>query len=82
LLVITDLPGVLLAPVCSRRTGHLVTADVGEPTAEDLAHLVDLAEAGRYRTVRDRTYDCANASWRPATAPPSRSPGEMAPAAR
>jgi hypothetical protein len=51
LLVITDLPGLLLAPVCSRRTGHLGTADVGEPTAEDLANLVDLAEAGRSATA-------------------------------
>ena len=60
LLVITDLPGLLLAPVRSRRTGHLVTGDVGELTAEDLAHLVDLAEAGHYRAVRDRTYDLAD----------------------
>ncbi len=60
LLVITDLPGLLLAPLRSRRTGHLVTADVGKPTAEDLAFLVDLAEAGAYRAVRDRTYDLAD----------------------
>jgi NADPH:quinone reductase-like Zn-dependent oxidoreductase len=60
LLVITDLPGLLLAPVRSRRTGHLVTADVGKSTAEDLAYLVDLAEAGHYRAVRDRTYDLAD----------------------
>ncbi|HWU06716.1 MAG TPA: NAD(P)-dependent alcohol dehydrogenase [Streptomyces sp.] len=60
LLVITDLPGLLLAPVRSRRTGHLVTAEVGKSTAEDLAVLVDLAEAGHYRAVRDRTYDLAD----------------------
>ena len=60
LLVITDLRGLLLAPLRSRRTGHLVTADVGKPTAEDLAHLVDLAEAGSFQAVRDRTYDLAN----------------------
>ncbi|MFD2093129.1 NAD(P)-dependent alcohol dehydrogenase [Blastococcus deserti] len=60
LLVITDLRGLLLAPVRRRRTGHLVTADVGTPTAEDLAFLVDLAEAGAYRAVRDRTYDLAD----------------------
>ena len=60
LLVITDLPGLLLAPVRRRRTGHLVTADVGKPTAEDLAHLVDLAEAAAYRAVRDRTFDLAD----------------------
>ncbi|MGY1606242.1 zinc-binding dehydrogenase [Geodermatophilus sp. SYSU D00700] len=57
LLVVTDLPGLLLAPLRSRRTGHLVTADVGQATAEDL---VDLAEAGHYRAVRDRTYDLAD----------------------
>ena len=60
LLVITDLPGLLRAPVRSRRTGHPVTADVGKSTAEDLAYLVDLAEAGHYRAVRDRTYDLAD----------------------
>ncbi len=60
LLVITDLPGLLLAPLRRRRTGHLVTADVGTPTAEDLAFLVDLAEAGAYRAVRDRTYALAD----------------------
>ena len=57
LLVITDLAGLLLAPLRGRRTGHLVTADVGKLTAEDLAFLVDLAEAGAYRAVRDRTFD-------------------------
>ncbi|RFU21836.1 NAD(P)-dependent alcohol dehydrogenase [Geodermatophilus marinus] len=57
LLVITDLPGLLLAPMRRSRTGHLVTADVGTLTAEDLGHLVDLAEAGAYRPVRDRTFD-------------------------
>jgi NADPH:quinone reductase-like Zn-dependent oxidoreductase len=60
LLVITDLPGLLRAPLRSRRTGHLVTADVGKPTAEDLAFLVDLAESGAFRAVRDRTYDLAD----------------------
>jgi NADPH:quinone reductase-like Zn-dependent oxidoreductase len=60
LLVITDLRGLLRAPVRTRRTGHLVTADVGKSTAEDLAYLVDLAEAGRYRAVRDRTYDLSD----------------------
>ncbi len=58
--MITDLPGLLLAPVCSRRTGHLVTGDVGTLTAEDLAHLVGLAENGAYQAVRDRTYDLAD----------------------
>jgi NADPH:quinone reductase-like Zn-dependent oxidoreductase len=57
LLVVTDLLGLLRAPLRRRRTGKLVTADVGKPTAEDLAFLVELAEAGRYRAVRDRTFD-------------------------
>ncbi|MGY1618191.1 NAD(P)-dependent alcohol dehydrogenase [Geodermatophilus sp. SYSU D00691] len=60
LLVITDLPGLLLAPLRSRRTGHLVTADVGKPSAEDLAFLVGLAETGSYRAIRDRSYDLAD----------------------
>ena len=60
LLVITDLRGLLLAPLRRRRTGHLVTADVGTPTVEDLTFLVQLAEAGAYRAVRDRTYDLAD----------------------
>jgi NADPH:quinone reductase-like Zn-dependent oxidoreductase len=60
LLVITDLPGLLRAPLRSRRTGHLVTASPGKGTAEDLAALVDLAEAGSFRAVRDRTYDLAD----------------------
>ncbi len=60
LLVIADLPALLRAPLISRRTGHLVTGRVGTSTAEDLAVLVDLAEAGRYRAVRDRTYDLAD----------------------
>jgi NADPH:quinone reductase-like Zn-dependent oxidoreductase len=60
LLVIADLRGVLRAPWRSRRPGRLVTADAGKPTAEDLAFLVGLAEAGSYRAVRDRTYDLAD----------------------
>jgi NADPH:quinone reductase-like Zn-dependent oxidoreductase len=60
LLVIADLPAVLQAPVRSRRTGLLVTAGAGKPTAEDLAALVAHAEAGSYRAVRDRTYDLAD----------------------
>jgi NADPH:quinone reductase-like Zn-dependent oxidoreductase len=60
LLVIADLQAVLRARSRSRRTGNVVTASVGQPTAEDLAALVDLAEAGHYRAVRDRTYDIAD----------------------
>jgi NADPH:quinone reductase-like Zn-dependent oxidoreductase len=60
LLVITDLPGLLRAPLRSRRTGKLITADVGKWTGEDLAFLVDLAEAGSYQAVRDRTFALAD----------------------
>jgi NADPH:quinone reductase-like Zn-dependent oxidoreductase len=56
LLVIADLPAMLLAPVRSRRSGKRIIARAGKPTAEDLAFLVSLAEAGHYRAVRDRTY--------------------------
>jgi NADPH:quinone reductase-like Zn-dependent oxidoreductase len=60
LLVIADLPAVLLAPLRSKRTGLVITAGAGKPTAADLAALVDLAEGGDYRAVRDRTYDLAD----------------------
>jgi NADPH:quinone reductase-like Zn-dependent oxidoreductase len=60
LLVIADLPAVLRAPLRSRRTGHVITASPGKRTAEDLAALVDLAESGSFRAVRDRTYDLAD----------------------
>jgi NADPH:quinone reductase-like Zn-dependent oxidoreductase len=60
LLVIADLPAVLRAPVRSRRTGHVMSASPGKPTADALAALVDLAEAGCYRAVRDRTFDLAD----------------------
>ena len=57
LLVITDLRGLLGSRGQSRRSGKTVTADVGPSRDEDLAHIVGLAEAGRYRAVIDRTYD-------------------------
>jgi NADPH:quinone reductase-like Zn-dependent oxidoreductase len=60
LLVIADLRGLLLAPLRSKRTGRVITARVGRPTSEDLTTLVDLAEAGSFRAVRDRTYDLAD----------------------
>jgi NADPH:quinone reductase-like Zn-dependent oxidoreductase len=61
LLVVADLKGILLASANSRRSGKLVTAgDLKlRYTAEDLAWLVRLAEAGRYRAVIDRTYTLA-----------------------
>ncbi|MGO4689163.1 NAD(P)-dependent alcohol dehydrogenase [Glaciibacter sp. 2TAF33] len=57
LLVVTDLAGLLRASRRRRKSGLLVTASVGRSRAEDLAFLVGLAEAGRYRAVIDRTYD-------------------------
>lgn len=60
LLVITDLRKMLRSRGQSRRTGKLVTSDVGTAGADDLAHLVSLAESGRYRPVIDRAYDLAD----------------------
>ena len=57
LLVISDLKGILLAPRRTRKSGKLVTAGNVDYTAEALASLVGLAEAGRFRPVIDRTYD-------------------------
>jgi NADPH:quinone reductase-like Zn-dependent oxidoreductase len=60
LLVVTDLRGLLRARGRSRSSGKLVTANVGKYRAEDLAHLVHLAESGHYRSVVDRTFDLAD----------------------
>ncbi|MFE5836731.1 NAD(P)-dependent alcohol dehydrogenase [Arthrobacter sp. NPDC056493] len=58
LLVVADLKGILRASANSRKSGKLITAGdlkLGY-TAEDLAWLVRLADAGRYRAVIDRAY--------------------------
>ncbi|MGY1746838.1 NAD(P)-dependent alcohol dehydrogenase [Blastococcus sp. SYSU D00695] len=60
LLVIADLPAILRAPLRSRRSGLRITTAGGTPTADDLAALVALAEAGDLRAVRDRTFDLAD----------------------
>ncbi|MET0853930.1 MAG: NAD(P)-dependent alcohol dehydrogenase [Microterricola sp.] len=60
LLVISDLRGMLRSRGQSRRSGKLVTFDVGKPSAEDLAFLVNLADSGRFRAVIDRSYDLAD----------------------
>jgi len=60
LLVVADLPAVLLAPGRGRRSGIAVVTSPGRYRAEDLRHVVDLADAGRYRPVRDTTYDLAD----------------------
>lgn len=60
LLVISDLRGMLRSRGQSRRSGKLVTSDVGKPNADDLAYLVSLADSGRFRAVIDRSYDLAD----------------------
>lgn len=60
LLVICDLRSMLRSRGQSRRSGKLVTWDVGKPGADDLAHLVSLADSGRYRAVIDRSFELAD----------------------
>jgi NADPH:quinone reductase-like Zn-dependent oxidoreductase len=60
LLVVSDLRGIVRAPWRNHRSGRRVTADVGTPSADDLAALAELAETGRFRAVRDRTFDLAD----------------------
>lgn len=60
LLVISDLWSMLRSRSQSRRSGKLVTWNVGKPGADELARLVGLADSGRYRAVIDRTFDLAD----------------------
>lgn len=60
LLVIADLKGVLRASSNSRKSGKIVAAGNFRYDAEDLAALVELAEAGHYTAVIDRTVDLAD----------------------
>lgn len=60
LLVISDLRSMLSSRGQSRRSGKLVMWDVGKPGADDLAHLVSLADSGRYQAVIDRSFDLAD----------------------
>ncbi len=57
LLVVADLRGLLTAGWHTRRTGHRVVTAPGPYRADDLAHLVQLADAGRYQPVRETTVD-------------------------
>ena len=59
LLVFADLGSLLSAAWHTRRTGHAVVTTPGASGAEDLAHLADLTDAGRYRPVRTATFDLA-----------------------
>lgn len=54
---VVDLKGLLGQSKNSRNSGRLVTASGNKTSAEDLAFLAELAEAGKYRAVIDRTYD-------------------------
>jgi NADPH:quinone reductase-like Zn-dependent oxidoreductase len=56
LLIIASLGAMLTAGYYTRKSGKLVTAKDWKPTAEGLRHLVELAEAGSYKPVIDRTY--------------------------
>ena len=60
LLVISDLWSMLRSRGQSRRSGKLVTWNVGNPGADELAHLVSLADSGRYQAGIDRTFDLAD----------------------
>jgi NADPH:quinone reductase-like Zn-dependent oxidoreductase len=60
LLVIAGMGALLASSRRSRRSGKLITANIGKYTADDVAYLVSLAESGRYRAVIDRTYDLAD----------------------
>jgi NADPH:quinone reductase-like Zn-dependent oxidoreductase len=56
LLVVTDLLGLVKAPRRSRGSGRTVITGPGAYRADDLAYLVGLADAGRYRAVVDRVH--------------------------
>jgi NADPH:quinone reductase-like Zn-dependent oxidoreductase len=60
LLVIVDLGALLRARGQSRKSGKRVIPNLGNYSADDLAHIVSLAESGRYQAVIDRTYDLAD----------------------
>lgn len=57
LLVVADLRDLVLARWHARRSGLAVVAGPGPHRSGDLAHLVSLADAGRYRAVREVTVD-------------------------
>lgn len=60
LLVIADLKALLQSRGQSRKSGKLVTPNIGKFSGDDLAYLVSLAESGRYQAVIDRSYDLAD----------------------
>jgi NADPH:quinone reductase-like Zn-dependent oxidoreductase len=56
LLVVGDLHSMLTARRDSKRSGKLVTMTTPGATASDMEYLVQLAEAGKFVPVVDRTY--------------------------
>lgn len=56
LFVIADLKAILRAPGRTRKTGKQVVV-TSKYSADDLKHLVYLAETGHFRAVIDRTYN-------------------------
>jgi NADPH:quinone reductase-like Zn-dependent oxidoreductase len=60
LLVVADLKGIIWSSWRSRISGKLVSAGNVQYTAKDLEYLVQLAEAGRFRAVSERTYPLAD----------------------
>jgi NADPH:quinone reductase-like Zn-dependent oxidoreductase len=60
LMVVGDLRSMLRSRGQTRRSGKLVTWNVGKTGADALAQLVSLADAGRYRAVIDRAFDLAD----------------------
>ncbi len=57
LMVVADLRGMLTTRRAARRSGGLVTFSGAPVSSEDLAGLVELAEASRFRPVVDRVFD-------------------------
>ena len=56
MLVIADLKAILRAPSRTRKSGKQVIVS-SKYSADDLKHLVYLAESGQFRAVIDRTYN-------------------------
>ncbi len=58
--MIVDLGALLKARGQGRKSGKRVIPNLGNYRTDDLAHIVSLAESGRYQAVIDRTYDLAD----------------------
>ncbi|MEZ4699727.1 MAG: NAD(P)-dependent alcohol dehydrogenase [Rhodothermales bacterium] len=62
LLIMSELPGMLSAPWYSMTTDKTVIAGPAAEKPEYIAQLAELAEAGAYRAVIDRTYSMEDAA--------------------